>query len=692
MKSRNLPNLPNPKQDYVYFQGGLDLETPPIRALPGSLRDAKNFEIDLNGGYSSIKGYERYDGQVSPSDASYAILDVNITGEFSNGDTITGAISGASAEVIAVVDADQDYLAVTKLVGTFQVAENLEVSASAEGTVASVAAIDAALTNLLHAQYKNLSADVYRADISAVPGAGAILGLWMLNDIKYAFRNNAGASAADLYKSTSSGWAQVTLGFELAFTSGGTTEIVEGNVITGATSAATATITRVVLTAGTWAGGDAAGKFIFTSQTGTFESENVDVGASANLATIASDSTAITLNPNGRFEFITENFGGFAGEDRVYGCDGENRGFEFDGTVFVPIDTGMTADTPTHVTAFAKHLFFSFVGSVQHSGIGTPYLWSAILGAAELAVGDTVTNFVIQPGVSGNETLAIIARNRVKILYGTSASDWNLVDYRKEVGAFRNTAQELGMTMFLDDRGVTNLLPTQSYGNFQHNTLSKLVNTWLNARKNTATDSCISRDKNQYRIFFADNAALYVTTYNRKVVGIMPIEFNNKVEVCYSLENSSGAEEIFFGSDNGMVYQMDKGTSFDGVSMDAYLVLHFVHSKTPNIIKKYLSVFFEVQGDGYAAYDFTFELDYTSLLTPQPETETTELELTAATRWDSFFWDSFYWDGKTITPASNKLEGSAENISLILKSDSDYFSPIRFSGAQLQFLFRRIKR
>lgn len=73
----------------------------------------------------------------------------------------------------------------------------------------------------------------------------------------------------------------------IEFSSGGTTEIVEGNKVVGATSSATAYVCGISLYMGTWAGGDAAGIFFLRDVSGTFQAENLDVGASSNLATIA---------------------------------------------------------------------------------------------------------------------------------------------------------------------------------------------------------------------------------------------------------------------------------------------------------------------------------------------------------------------------------------------------------------------
>lgn len=79
------------------------------------------------------------------------------------------------------------------------------------------------------------------------------------------------------------------------FTSGGTYEVKPGVTVTGATSGATAVVAFVSVTSGTWAGGTAAGTFIYFSQTGTFQSENLDVGTNLNVATVAGDSGAEDL-------------------------------------------------------------------------------------------------------------------------------------------------------------------------------------------------------------------------------------------------------------------------------------------------------------------------------------------------------------------------------------------------------------
>lgn len=96
----------------------------------------------------------------------------------------------------------------------------------------------------------------------------------------------------------------------LGFDSGGTYEVARGDTIKGNTSAATAIVERVDLGAGTWAGGDAQGSFILIDQSGTFESENLniaspDAGTQTNVATISQDSQSSDLDIIPPMEILT---------------------------------------------------------------------------------------------------------------------------------------------------------------------------------------------------------------------------------------------------------------------------------------------------------------------------------------------------------------------------------------------------
>lgn len=698
---RSLPAV-KVQTEFCSFNGGLDLVTPPLSIPPGFVRKAQNYEQAINGGYSRIVGYERYDGRPSPSDATYAVLTCTITGTVNVGDVLTDN-SGANFGTVISLPAGQAIL--TKVTGTFATG-NIKVGSTVVGTCTGPQITDGASTALLAAQYNNLAADQYRSDIGVVPGSGSVLGVWVYNDVRYAFRNNAGGTAAVMFKATTSGWTSIALGRTLAFKSG-SAAVSEGQTLTGATSGASGVVTRISLESGSYGSSTAAGHFIFATITGSFQNgENLQVGGVTKAVSNGVDA-AITLQPNGKFEFVNANFGGSVNTLRMYGCDGVNQAFEFDGTVFVPITTGMSPDAPSHIAAHKNQLFLSFVGSVQNSSLGAPYQWSPVTGASEIAMGDTVTGFMVQPGGATEGALAIFTKGNISILYGSSVSDWKLIPFNQQAGAIAGTIQRIGTTMMLGYLGITNLTTTQAYGNFASATLSKRVQTFLQDKHGLASGSCIVRNKTQYRVFFSDGSALFVTLDNGQssitpspgqapiapgqVLGIMPQLFPDPVKCICSAQLADGTEVIYFGSTNGYVFQMEKGTSFDGANIEAYLYLVFNPSGNARVLKQYRHAVFEVSGNAYAEFNASYQLGYNTTNIDQPG-NVTLVQGFSPVFWDSFTWDQFQWDGVALTPSELDMTGSAENMGVVILSNSDYFASSTLSGVTFHYTPRRILR
>lgn len=672
---------PQVSYDLVYLKGGLDLITPTLALPAGIARDAVNFEASITGGYTRIAGYERYDGRPSPSNAVYGSITMALTGSIAVGNTISGVTSGTTAVVIAVTGSNIYY---TKATDVFSVGETIRVSGVSKGTVSALQASNV-LTTQEQAQYINLAADVYRADIGAVPGSGPIRGVIELGTTVYAWRNNAGGTAMAIYKSSSAGWVNVALGFELVFNTA-TAEIFQGDVVVGASSGNTATVTRAVLESGTWTSG--TGRLIFASSTGNFTpGENLQV-LGLTKAVCASARTAITLLPDGRVEAVLGNFGGVNSQLMAYGCDGVNRGFEFDGTVYVPIETGMAVDRPTHVAVHKQYLFFSFGTSVQFSSLGEPYRWEPLLGAGEIVQPEPVTCFVVQPGDQSTGALAIYSDNFTYILYGTGSDNWNLVPYNTGAGAKAYSGQNLAQTYVFDDRGILTLQATLSYGNFDTAAVTLNIRPFVQSRRNLVTASVLNREKAQYRVFFSDGYSLYVTIANGQMLGAMPVLFPNPVTCTTEAQTSAGEETSFFGSTNGYVYALDVGTSFDGESINATIELNYNSENSPRILKRYRRGSFEVTGNGYCEFQFAYDLAYSSSYIGQ-QADTTYQNNFSPSFWDSVFWDSFIWDGRTLSPTDVEIKGTGENILLRLSSDADYFQPFTINSVILHYTTRR---
>ena len=672
---------PPVKYDRIQLKGGLDQVSPMLSLPPGVARASSNFEHNLTGGYTRIAGYDRYDGRPNPSDANYLLLTLTLTATVAIGDTLTGATSLATGKVVAL--AGNDY-AVTRTTGTFLIGENVKVGGVTKGSVTAIPALSGdAKTD---AQYRLAAANDYRADIQAVPGAGSILGVAFYKGDVYAWRNNALNTAAVMWKSTGSGWTQVQLGYSINFNTG-TVAVVEGSTIVGQTSGATAVVTRVVIESGTIASNDAAGRFILSSLTGAFSvGENIKVSGTT-VAHAAGTGQAITLLPDGRIETDVGSFAG--GISRLYGCDGKNKGFEFDGTVYVPLRTGMTTDTPTHVVVHKQHLFFAFKQSLQYSSLGDPYQWQVITGAGEIAMEADITSALVLPGDQTTGALGVFTRNSTSILYGTDSTTFQLSTFNTGTGAITGTAQTMDQGYVLDDRGVTGINTTLNYGNFSPSALTMMLRPFVQIRRNLATGSCVNREKSQYRVFFSDGSGLYLTILNGKFLGAMPVQFSHPVACIVEGEKPDGTETSFFGSTDGYVYRLDVGTSFDGGVIPANFNLVINPIGSPRILKRYRKASVEMTGESYAEFAFGYDLGYGTQSIDQPDDQTLTTNLRGGAFWDGFTWDAFVWDGSGISPSEVEVNGTAENIAVRVTSVSNLFQPFTVNSVTLHYTPRR---
>jgi hypothetical protein len=684
--------MPPVQTEYFPLVGGLNVIDPQIAIKPGVAIGAANYEVAPEGGYSRVGGYERFDGRPKPSEADFTVLFATTTfsATVAAGQTITGETSGASAKIISV-SPDFKYVVVTRQSGVFQVGENLKVSSV---TVAVSGPSNTDLTQFDDNKFAEAAANDYRTDIQAPPGSGPVRGVWSLKNEVYCFRDNAAATQCLMYVATGAGWTQVNLGFELRFSDGDTgTPILDGQTVTGGTSGATGVVRRVVVQSGSnWSTGTpCSGRLIFSSITGTFQNGEEIRVSGVRRATCVGTQSAITLQPGGRFEFDNYNFTGSADTLRMYGCDGVNRGFEFDGSVFVPIETGMTQDSPKFVRCHKGHLFFSFKGSLQHSSIGEPYRWSVIVGgASELGLGDECTGLQVVSGSEGNAALMVFCRNRIRVLYGNSSADWNLVALSDTTGALPYTTQLIVSPVFLDDLGVTTSDQSASFGNFEQGIISDKISPLLSGIVADAVASTVVRTRNQYKLFFKNGYGLTVTFRGRQTIGIMP--FNLPVTVsCICNAEINGKEAILFGATDGFVYELNRGRSFDGSEIQATLRPAFNHSRSPRTRKRYRKAIFELKPTSACTLSIQPEFSYGNG-DAQTHTIWDQSVSGLGGRWDTSNWDRFYWDSNEFTSIDVKLDGVGTNISFTIISKTSNELPHTIQGVTLHYTPRRLER
>lgn len=647
--------------DAAVIRGGMDVVVSPMFAKPGLARLAYNYEFSINGGVDRVRGIEPFDGRASPSAAVFQLIQCTATvSGIAVGNTVTGASSGATGKVIYI---SGDTLAVTRITGTFT-AEGLQVGGITHATVLDLAP---PLNGFLDNRLSKLAADEYQASITAVPGSGKVRGIAVLNGNVYAWRDNAGATAMVIHKATTSGWAAVALGHQLSFTAGLAAGIVEGNTVTGATSGATGVVSRVVVESGAFSTNDAAGRLILSATTGTFSAAESLRVAGTNRATASGAATAITLAPggaSGRVETSVFSFTSTLADKRLYGCDGVNPEFEFDGTVYVPLNTGMGSIRATAVCCHKNHLFYAYRTSLQNSAIANPYVWSAVFGAAELSAGDTITNLVPIGGSEANAALMAVCQNAISVLYGNSAADpWNMVPLSTVSGGQARSAKDIGGVVAVDTPGVTRYPATKSFGNFAWDVVSLSIAPIV--RSQTVTCAVFVPGLFKYRVFFSDGSAISglpngpgfawsILNYGRNIVEA----------IC---EEISGVSRTFYGDDMGWVYEADVGRSFAGDAIQCAIRLHPLAQSSPMVEKTYRQMQLEITSESactiYTQGEFSAE-EGTSQLTEAQQ-------YGAGLIWDLSNYDQSYYDAALSGRSTFPLEGSGPGVAICISGESD---------------------
>jgi hypothetical protein len=718
------------------FPGGLDLTTPSLRLAPGALHDCLNYEVALFGGYARIDGYERYDGHASPSSAAYTIVQVesfaiqpdfgadfggdfliaaymnvsvgggflvpaDFTSDFTSdftilaqsniptvGQVVTQAVSGATGTIAAVVTEPASYLVLTQVTGVFDIVHGLTTPGplaigTATGRTISISAQSRAI-------YLAAAADTYRALIQPVPGVGPILGIVAMAfagvDHLYAFRANAGGTAALLYKASPAGWVLVPYYNLVRFTAGGTANPLDGDTLTQ--GGVTATIKRVMWQSGAWAG-SAVGQFVVTNPAGGNFAAGAATTTSGATLTLSGVQAPITMAAGGRFEFEKANFSGQLITRRIYGCDGVNPCFEFDGDTLAPISTGLSPDRPSHIRFHKNFLFIAQDASIVYCAAGNPFKWSAVDGAGEIATGDTVTGMITLPGSQTTATLGVYLKGNTAFLYGTDPTTFNFVMFNTGIGAVQYSIQNLFDTFFLDDLGVVTLKTTLNWGNFLPTTLTKNILPFIARERGNLTASAVNREKSQYRLFFGDGYALYCTILNQQYLGSGLVLYPDVISCVDTTKLVTDTEATYAGSESGYVHQLDIGTSFDGAAIPAFFVTAWDPVKSPRILKRFRTASIEVQGGSYAAIQYGYQIGYNSSQLAQLPAVEAPFNLGAPAYWDSFVWDNFTWDGSGLFPTDVDQTGTAENIRVVISSGTNYIAAYTVNSIIHHYSMRR---
>lgn len=671
--------FPEVKTDVFALRGGLKLGLPALAVKAGSLIDGVNYELDLTG-IRRIKGFEAIDGRTRPSQVTYERVQCSVTATISAGDVVTiGAASGKYVQAVA------GGIQLANVSGTVPGSTVMTVGGSPVGQTAMVATMPTSVTAAEDAQYLVDAAAMLRTAIQKPAGSGAIRGAVLYAGTLYCFRDNAGATAGVMLKATASGWTVVDLGEEVAF-SNANTSVGEADTLTQ--GAVTATVKRVVVETGSLASGTNTGRLILSGRAGGNYAAGAATSTGGGAVTLSGAQSAITLPAGGSYQFDIYNFFGGSTTRRLYGANGVGYAFEWDGTVFVPIHTNSTPDTPAYVRANRNYLELGVGSTLVGSVAGNPYRYVGSEGAIAIGLGDDITGLVSLPG----EALGLLGRNTTAALIGATQSTASLSTVSRSIGAVARTAVAMTDAYYLDTQGICSLAATQNYGSFGSppvvsNDIKPLIKATVAASLAAVAVTSLS----VYRLFRTDGRVISMLVSGPKVLGFSRLEYPFTPSCVWSGEDSDGTVRTFCGASDGWVYELDVGSTFDGAAIESFATVYYVHSGSPQVVKRYWRAQIGITSELYTALRFFADFSY-----GDPEVETHNDDSLAVGgsggNWDEVNWDVFFWDSQRIAAPVVPIDGEGTNIALTFYSNTKLDFGHTLSDCALHYSPRRIAR
>ena len=281
--------MPETQIAYHPFTGGLDLVSPVLNIPVGYLLDGLNYEPDTNGGYRRIPGYERFDGQVSPSSRQHTVIQVDQFGLFQPGDTLRGEESQTTGEVVIV---DEFLVLLCAVNGKF-----LEEQVSSNGLSAQITSLyytEDSLTHYNQYQRWKLIESFYRQRITQPTGSLDVEGVCHHYGTTYAFRAND-AGKVIISQSTPQGWEAIPQQSYLKFDKAGELIPAEGDSFT-TTKGASAKVQRYIRQGGSTDDLSVYGYFLIDEITGSFaDGDRLEVGRQSAGKIASSGYLTITI-------------------------------------------------------------------------------------------------------------------------------------------------------------------------------------------------------------------------------------------------------------------------------------------------------------------------------------------------------------------------------------------------------------
>ena len=578
----------------VEFRGGLITNLSPLQQgtnAPGSARILRNFEPSVEGGYRRIEGFDKYDSAIIPPYGAPVVHGASQSG--------TTLIIGA----IHTTPVAGDTLEIAGVSGTYTIASG-GVSFDATNNRATLT-----LSTSLASSPANAAVVTFKTTTSNY----VTIGVASWEDSAIVCKN------ADIFKSGGSGFTKINVpDYGTPLVNAGS-QTGSSLAIDGLTSAPQAGDVFKV------AGID---KVYTVLANATVSSGGATLSINPALASSPADNAVITFLSTSREGANKTRFAkyNFNGTEKIALVDGLNEPALYDNATFtVLLDAPTDVIGATFVAEVKNHLFFAKGSTVTFTAPYTDTDFSVANGGGNINVGGTVTALAVF-----RQQLIIFTETSIHQLTGNTIADFNLQPITTDIGCIdSDTVQEIGGdVMFLGPDGLRLVSGTDRIGDFGLAVVSKTIQDTMTRfiSANTSFTSCVIREKSQYRILgFNTN----ITEENAQ--GILATQFapqggdnmawaetrGIRANVADSNYNQN-TEVVLFSHDDGYLYQMESGNSFDGANIKTTFATPHLPISDPRKRKTFYKLFLYTDPQGSVSFNVSLKLDFDSQGTIQP--------------------------------------------------------------------------
>jgi len=636
------------RQTYpIEFKGGLVTNMSPLQQginAPGSARTLRNFEPSIEGGYRRILGYTKYNSSIIPPYGA---------------PVVHGASQSGTTLIIGNIHQTPeagDTLTVVGITGTYTIASG-GVSYDATNNRATLT-----LTGALASSPANAAAVTFATTTSNY----LALGCGVFLDRVIVAKND------DLFKVSSSSITHINVPNYGTVLVNGASQTGSSLIVDGLTAAPQAgDIFKV-------AGID---KVYTVTADATVSSGGATVAINPALDSSPADDAAITFLSTSRESAGKTRFSryNYTGTEKIAIVDGTNAPALYDNNTFTVLNTGPTDIVGAgFVVSFKNQLFFGKSNLLTFTAPYTDNNFTAAAGSGTISLGAVITGLIVF-----RQQLIIFTESSIFQLVGNTISDFQLQPVTIDIGCVdTDTIQEVGGDiMFLGPDGLRLLSATDRIGDFGLAVVSKAIQKEVTSfiSSNTSFASVVIRNKSQYRILGYNNN---ITQENAQ--GILGTQFSGQGGEGMAWGELRGirayvadsrfyqnAETIVFANDDGYLYQMEDGNSFDSLNIQTTFATPFMPVNDPRVRKTFYKAFLYTDPQGSVSFDMSLKLDFDQRNSIQP----TQIEFDNDTGEVAFYGSAVFgsaavYSNKLVTLFETQLIGSGFTASIQFESDS----------------------